>query len=386
MTKGAVSGRAVCDGMDLRADGVVRHLYVHIPFCPQVCPYCSFYKEASDANKTTAFLDALLEEARRVAGLIPLRPETVFFGGGTPTALGVGQLEYLLDGLRGILDFGGVVEWTMEMNPATVSAGKARLLRDFGVTRVSMGVQSWDPGLLRVLGRVHTAGQAEESYALLRRAGFDAVSLDLIFAIPGQSDHQWEETLERTVALGPDHVSAYCLTFEEDTEFMRRHLDGEFAVDEEWEARLHELGRARLSAAGYPSYETSNFAPPGRECRHNLAYWRGADYAGLGPSAFSTLDGRRVRNVPDTSAYIRRIAAGVSPVDFSEEIDAGTRRRERIAFGLRLSEGIPSGLVADRRDEVESLIGHGLLAERDGRIRVTARGALLADGIAASLI
>ena len=211
----------------------VEHLYVHIPFCPKVCPYCSFYKEASDRNKTAAFLDAVLLELDQQTAVLTaagraLRPVTIFFGGGTPSALSTPQLEYLLGGLRDRLDLSALAEWTLEMNPATVSLEKARTLRALGVNRVSMGVQSWDPGLLLTLGRVHTADQARRSYAILREAGFDNVNLDLIFAVPGQTRATWLASLRETIALAPEHVSAYNLTYEEDTEFLRRFEAGEF--------------------------------------------------------------------------------------------------------------------------------------------------------------
>ncbi len=173
----------------------ISHFYVHIPFCPKVCPYCSFYKEASDRNRTRAFLDAVLREAEKYSDT--LRPSTIFFGGGTPSALSTSQLDFLLSGLRDRLDFSAVTEWTLEMNPATVSLEKARTLRELGVNRISMGVQSWDAQLLHVLGRVHDAAQAERSYHILREAGFTNVNLDLIFGIPGQSREQWAESLDR---------------------------------------------------------------------------------------------------------------------------------------------------------------------------------------------
>lgn len=280
---------------------------MHIPFCPKVCPYCSFYKEASDRHKTRAFLDAVLAEldnqvARLAAeaGGRALRPRTIFFGGGTPSALSTSQLEYLLGGLRSRLDLSALEEWTLEMNPATVSLEKAQTLRALGVNRISMGVQSWEPALLLTLGRVHTAGQAERSYEILREAGFANVNLDLIFGIPGQTRAQWLASLEKTVALGPEHISAYNLTYEEDTDYFRRFVTGEFTQDADADADLFELTADTLAAAGFEPYEISNFARPGRECAHNLAYWLGADYLGLGPSAFSTIGTDRWANVRDT--------------------------------------------------------------------------------------
>jgi len=209
---------------------VVRHLYVHIPFCPKVCPYCSFYKEASDRNKTKAFLDAVLAEAEIEAE--GLAPWTIFFGGGTPSALSTSQLQYLIGGLRERVDFSEVREFTLEMNPATVSLEKAKALLALGVNRVSMGVQSWDEELLKTLGRVHSGTQARRSYEILREAGVPNVNLDLIFGIPGQDRGQWIESLRQTVALDPDHISAYCLTYEEDTEYFERFRRGELVVEQ----------------------------------------------------------------------------------------------------------------------------------------------------------
>src|SRR3954467_3986043 len=233
----------------------IRHLYVHIPFCPKVCPYCSFYKEASDRNKTHAFLDAVLAELDLRQQDHPLQPETIFFGGGTPSALSTPQLDYLLSGLRERLDLSQLREWTLEMNPATVSLEKAARLRSLGVNRISMGVQSWDDGLLKVLGRVHNAAQAERSYELLREAGFANVNLDLIFAVPTQTRAEWQSSLEKTIALQPDHISAYCLTYEEDTAFYERFAKGEFQPDESWDADLFEMTMDLLGASGYAQYE-----------------------------------------------------------------------------------------------------------------------------------
>ncbi len=217
---------------------------------------------------------------------------------------------YLLTGLRERLDLSRLHEWTLEMNPATVSLEKATALRELGVSRISMGVQSWDDALLKVLGRVHHAAQAERSYEILREAGFTNVNLDFMFAVPTQTREQWRSTLEKTIALAPEHISAYCLTYEEDTSFYQRFQSGEYRPDEGWDADLFELTMDLLGGGGYAQYEISNYARPGRECDHNLAYWTARDYLGLGPSAFSTAGARRWQNVPDTTTYTARIAAG----------------------------------------------------------------------------
>jgi oxygen-independent coproporphyrinogen-3 oxidase len=361
---------------------MISHLYAHIPFCPKVCPYCSFYKEASDRNKTQAFLDAMLKEASRHAPI--LRPKTIFFGGGTPTALSTAQLDFLIGGLRERIDFSAMEEFTIEMNPATVSLEKASALRDLGVNRVSMGVQSWDPGLLKTLGRVHSADQARHSYAILRQAGFRNINLDLIFGVPGQTAMQWRDSLQQTIALAPEHISAYCLTYEEDTEYFLRLNRGEYRPDETLDADLFEMTMDLLGAAGFEQYEISNHARTGRECRHNLAYWLGSDYLGLGPSAFSTVDGSRWKNVSDTSAYIRRIETDADPADFREHLDPRTRRAEEIAFSLRTNRGISTNLLPP--EKAAELLGSGLLFQSSDRSYLTRRGRMLADAIAENVM
>ena len=359
----------------------LRHLYVHIPFCPKVCPYCSFYKEASDRNKTQAFLDSvLLDLDRRLREVASCQIQTIFFGGGTPSALSVKQLEFLLSELRRRLDLTGLREWTLEMIPATVSLEKAQMMRDYGVNRVSMGVQSWDPEMLKRLGRVHSAPQAERSFHLLREAGFTNLNLDLIFGIPGQSVEMWERTLRKTIALAPEHISAYCLTFEEDTEFFRRHQRGELPQDTEQDADFYELTMTLLESAGYRQYEISNYANPGAECLHNLAYWLGQDYLGLGPSAFSTIGERRWQNTPDTSRYIEQLQVGVEPINFEEKITGQIRKSEAIAFGLRTSVGVPASAMDG--SALEALRSEGYLEEENLRVRLTAKGRMVADSIA----
>ena len=360
------------------------HLYIHIPFCLQVCPYCSFYKDIAGPGKADPLVDAVIREAELFGS--GCAPVTVFIGGGTPTALSVSQLERLFTGLKCHLDLSCAAEFTIEMNPATVTSRKAELLRSFGVNRVSMGVQSWDPELLKTLGRVHDAKQVCQSFAILRSAGYENLNLDLIYGVPGQTLNQWEDSVRQTIDLGPDHISAYCLTYEEDTEYFERLRRGEFRENTEQDASFFERGAELLSAAGYAQYEISNYARRGRECRHNLAYWEGADYLGLGPSAWSTLGERRWQNVPDTAAYVRAIKANVRPITSEELLPAETREAEKIAFGLRMNAGIDPARLSGNRALVTSLREEGLLEDHGPRIRLTPRGRLLADEIAAELM
>jgi oxygen-independent coproporphyrinogen-3 oxidase len=370
----------------------IRHLYFHIPFCPKLCPYCSFYVEVGAKNKDRGFLDALLREVDRAGENFALRPETIYFGGGTPTSLLTDQLDYLLAGMRSRLDLSALREWTVEANPATVREEKARLLRDMGVTRVSLGVQSWDDALLKTLGRVHTAAQAERTYDVLRAGGIPAINLDLMFAVPGQRPSQWRATLDKTIALRPDHISSYCLTYEEDTAYFRKLAGGDFRQDEERDAQLFEDTMDTLTAGGFAQYEISNYArsdsesKTGRESQHNRAYWLGADYLGFGPGAFSTVGSARWENVRDTAAYVRGMLGGEPVFSVREELDAATRAGEIAAFRIRMAEGIPRAELARWGDAIANFERHGLLIEEAGVLRLTRRGKLLADSVAEAFI
>ncbi len=366
-------------------NATVRHLYVHIPFCARICPYCAFYKERADPAQTQRFCEALLSELEMLSERCRLEFETIFFGGGTPTALSTAQLDFLCAGLGERTDLSRVAEWTIEANPGSVSRRKAALLKSAGVTRVSLGVQSWDDALLTVLGREHNSAQAEASFYLLREVGLENISIDLMFGLPGQSLAQWEETLQRTVSLAPDHVSAYCLTYEEDTDFFLRQRNGEYRVDVETDAAFFETAMRVLEAAEYAQYEVSNYARPGKESIHNRAYWAGKDYLGIGPSAFSTLAAERWQNVCDYRSYSDRVLASSSPVASVEKLTPATKRAEQIALGLRTRWGIPTEWLREQsqRDEFVEL---GLLREEESRFVLTPRGKLLADSVAEAFI
>ena len=364
----------------------IRHLYVHIPFCARICPYCAFYKERADSSQTQRFCEALLREIENVGGQFPLKLETIFFGGGTPTALTTAQLEFLLGGMRERLDLSHLVEWSVEANPGSVSSTKAALLRQMGVNRMSLGVQSWDDDILKLLGREHNAAQAESSFHILRGAGFSNVSIDLMFGLPGQTLAQWEADLTKTISLHPDHISTYCLTYEEDTEFFLRHATGEFSEDPESDARFLESAMRILEGAGFEHYEISNYARPGFASAHNRGYWAGEDYLGIGPSAFSTVGLKRWQNVCDYRAYSDRILAGSSSVESTEALTSEMKRTERIALGLRTREGISSRELAPWADESNEFVALGLLRKQNGSFVLTPRGKLLADSVAAAFL
>jgi oxygen-independent coproporphyrinogen III oxidase len=366
----------------------VRHIYVHIPFCARICPYCAFYKDLLDRSQTSRFCEALLRElelneSRRRTGdrRSLLCPSTIYFGGGTPTALNIAQLELLLRGFHEWLELSQLVEWTIEANPGSISARKAALLKKFGVNRISLGVQSWDDELLKLLGREHNAQQAEESFRILRDAGFTNVNVDLMFGLPGQTVDQWRATLEKTIALEPEHVSTYCLTYEEDTEFFLRHARGELRQDSDVDAEFFEMKIGILEDAGYRHYETSNYARPGFESVHNRAYWLGKDYLGIGPSAVSTIGMQRWQNVCDYRAYINRVLSGESTRTTSENLTHEMKRTERIALGLRTRDGISASELKDFAQETDELIGLQLLRKSNGNFVLTRKGKSLADSI-----
>jgi oxygen-independent coproporphyrinogen-3 oxidase len=364
----------------------VRHIYVHIPFCARICPYCAFYKERPDSSQTQRFCEALLCEVDRRRTRLPIVPETIFIGGGTPTALTTAQLEYLLGGFRDRLDLSAPREWTVEANPGSVSLRKAESLRNLGVNRISLGVQSWNDELLKLLGREHNAAQAEASFHILREAGFTNVNIDLMFGLPGQTLPQWEATLQQTIALGPDHISTYCLTYEADTEFFARQTRGEFREDPDSDARFLETAMQLLEGAGFEHYEISNYARDGYASAHNRGYWAGEDYLGIGPSAFSTIGFERYQNVSDYRRYSDRVLAGESAVSSTEALTPEIKRGERIALSLRTVRGIPSVELnqwPNERREFEEL---GLLREVEGNCVLTRRGKLLADAVAEAFL
>jgi oxygen-independent coproporphyrinogen-3 oxidase len=364
----------------------VSHLYVHIPFCARICPYCAFYKERADSSQTQRFCEALLREIEEVQDRFTLKPETIFFGGGTPTALTTAQLEFLLGGLRDRVDLSRLVEWTVEANPGSVSRRKAALLRTMGVDRISLGAQTWDDQLLKLLGREHNAAQAEASFHILRDAGFTNLSIDLMFGLPGQTLGQWEADLEKTIALRPNHISTYCLTYEEDTEFFLRHSTGEFREDPESDARFLETAMRTLERAAYEHYEISNYARPGFASAHNRGYWSGHDYLGIGPSAFSTVGMRRWQNVCDYRAYSDRILSGESAAGLTEILTPEMKRTERIALSLRTRDGISSHELQSWPTESREFIDLGLLREINGNFILTPRGKLLADSVAEAFV
>lgn len=360
--------------------------YLHIPFCHRVCPYCSFYKHTPGSTPIGAFVEALgREAAARLPGLQE-KPRTLYLGGGTPSMLSPTHLERLFATLRESLDFAALEEVTMEANPATFDVEKARLFRQLGVIRVSLGIQSFSAHVLKILGREHDPEQAAAAVTTLREASMPSVNIDLMFSIPGQSFEDWRETLETTISLKPDHVSAYNLTYEEDTAFFESLQRGEMRADEDRDASFFHLAHRLLTEAGYDHYETSNYARPGHHSSHNRGYWQGEDYIGLGPSAVSTVSRVRSQNVPDTARYVEMVNAIGNAIIGSEAIDAEAWRIERIALGLRTRDGIALDHIGSRPETLSALLEAGYARIEDERLVLTEEGSALVDPIAGELV
>jgi oxygen-independent coproporphyrinogen-3 oxidase len=366
--------------------GAVRHLYVHLPFCASRCGYCDFVTVLGRDHEHAPYVTALLAELELQRGLLAPELETVFLGGGTPTLTEPAALARLLESLP------PAAEVTVEANPETVTPALAQALRGAGVTRVSLGAQSFQPELLAVLERRAGPDDVRRAFHTLRDAGFDNLSLDLIYGIPGQSPADLEADLESALALGPEHLSCYELEAKPGTRFTHAHgaeLERQAEAMEDYFERVVE----RLTGAGYRWYETANFCRADERdlrSRHNLAYWLGRDYLGLGVGAVSTVAGTRWRTTPRLAAYLEALGRGELPPRELEPLDEEVRRRERLMLGLRLDEPLALSGVAEAIDPgaLERLERLGL-AQRGGdgaTVGLTRRGRFLGGAVTAELL
>ena len=392
---------SVREGAEQRDLGV----YLHVPFCRVRCGYCDFNTyTASEIRgvKQSDFADqaiAELELAARVlddAGLPPRPVSTVFFGGGTPTLLPAADLARMLAAVERLFALAPGAEVTTEANPDSIDAVGLQTLADAGFTRVSIGMQSAVPHVLATLERTHDPENVPRRVEEARAAGL-AVSLDLIYGTPGETEADWHRSLDVALAARPDHLSAYALIVEEGTKLARQIARGEVPpVDDDLHASLYEAADARLAEAGYRWYEVSNWAlaaddgGASRRSRHNLAYWTGQDWWGVGPGAHSHIGGVRFWNVKHPAAYAQRLAEGLSPAAGRETLDAETRRVERVLLETRLASGLPTeALTAEGRRAVAGLIADGLVepaAALRGTVVLTLRGRLLADAVVRRLL
>lgn len=351
-------------------------LYIHIPFCVRKCDYCAFYSEVSNDRKLQSKFFQTLE--KELNGLpADFEPETVFIGGGTPTASEFQTLENFFQNLGRF----SPTEFSVEVNPGTIDARKLDLLKRSGVNRLSIGVQSFDFQCLETLGRIHSAEEAEAAFRLARAAGFENVSIDLMFGIPGQTMVMLDVDLDRALALGPEHISIYNLMYEEGTPLVERNPT---RLDDELEREMYDHIRARLKAAGFEYYEISNFAKPGFECRHNLLYWTGGEYIGCGPSAHSHWNGTRWANVADLDDYIE---SGPRR-EFEETLNPEAKERETLVMGLRLIKGVEVNSILFERmlRTFQRLEKEGLLEIDGRRVRLSEEALFVSDSVFAELI
>ena len=359
-------------------------IYIHIPFCARKCAYCDFVSFAGEGARMEGYVQAVCREMRAQAAFFGRRKvKSVFLGGGTPTLLPGVQVRALLDCLREGFDLLPDAEITMEGNPGTLTQGNLLAYRAAGVNRLSLGVQSLDDALLRAIGRIHTAGQAGQAVRMAREAGFDNLNLDLMLGLPGQTPRLWEQTLSRAIALEPEHLSCYSLILEEGTPLraqveagMCAPLPEEDALDE-----MDDITERLTREAGFARYEVSNYARPGRECRHNLVYWECEPYLGLGLAAHSDLDGR-FTNASNWADYEKQ-ASGLLARAREGDGSVAERRFERMMMGLRMVRGVDTARFA--RDfgvapqsvwprSIARLTADGLLEEKGGRLRLSPRG------------
>lgn len=365
-------------------------LYVHVPFCVRKCTYCAFYSRAAP---DPALVDAWLQGIAREADAAPdgFAPSTVFVGGGTPTALPESAFARLLDLVASRWGGPGILEWTVEANPGTLTPAKLHLMREAGVTRLSLGAQSFSPDALAALGRIHTPGQIRDAVAMARDAGIQNLSLDLMYGWPAPTVRDALDGLradiDSALALAPDHLSAYCLEIEPGTPLATRRDAGEaVAAPPALQHRAYDLIRRRLTAAGYVHYELSNFALPGRECRHNLLYWTGGSYIGLGPAAHSHWNGERRSNTPILPAWT---------VDFRETLPPRRKACETLVMGLRRTAGwTRAGFLSAtgfdyldlRGPEIARLADDGLLLLAPDSVRLSPSAYFVSDTVFAALV
>ena len=371
-------------------------VYLHIPFCGHKCFYCDYYSLAGREDVIDRFVECLEREVRQVAaGSISWSVDTVYMGGGTPSLLPPVGVERLLRALDDTLGLGSVTEITLEANPGEAPLKRLRDYRRLGVNRLSLGIQSFDPAVLGFLERLHGPEDNQRTFAAARKAGFDNISVDLMFNVPGQSISQWQADLERVLELQPEHISAYSLTVETGTGLAQAVDTGEIIMPaEETDYRMFTAVRELLVAGGYQAYEVTNFARDGRTCGHNLHYWRIEPYLGLGPAAHGFDGRRRYWNVRDLDEYLKRVAAGESPRSGSERLTVAQLANERLAFGLRLAEGVSVtdglgfGSTGEFRRQFADQLQHwsGKVELSGTHLRATPEGVLFLDSLTADFM
>lgn len=380
---------------------MAEHLYIHVPFCDGKCHYCGFYSVMASPQLTSLYRQL---PARELAHVLTALPEastgpiqTVYFGGGTPALLGNEGLQSLKDSLAALLSFSAVTEWTVELNPASVSPGLLRTLQSMGVNRLSIGVQSFNDDTLARVGRRHNADSALRAIRLAQEMGYENTGIDLIAGLPGVGELEWRDTLRTATSLGLKHLSVYALSLEPKTPLARQVEEGLPLPDEQ--ALMDALDQAEeaLTQVGFTRYEISNYAQPGYECRHNLGIWRGNDYIGLGPAAASRIGLERWANLEDLADYMDALRQREAPPRKAETLSPADDAVERAVYALRLNEGIdpleaslrfPALRELARRweDRLEQLARQGITERGGRRWRLTARGREVCDAAIRELL
>lgn len=361
-------------------------LYIHIPFCKSRCPYCDFAFYVGKTHLAGRYADAVIREFRTRLPRMGRHTvfDTVYFGGGTPSDVPPEALRRILDAARSLSHIAPKAEITAEANPEDHS--RFPELAAMGMNRLSLGVQALDDPTLRALGRRHTAADAATAAGAARGAGFRNINIDLMFSAPRQTAHAWGQTLDRTIDLRPEHVSVYGLTVEPGTAFGRKMKENRLPLpQEDAQAEMYETAQEKLRGAGFVQYEVSNFAQPGFACRHNIACWERRAYLGVGLSAHSFFNDRRTWNIRPLMAYIGSVESSGAAVEGEERISSRDRRLEQVMLGLRRTNGIPESLLNTAGRSIDLIPDH-LLERREGRVRLTRRGLLLADLVSAELV
>lgn len=375
-------------------------LYLHIPFCVRKCRYCSFYSVVGRSDIFNRYCNALKRQVQKYARQeqsTSITPATIFFGGGTPSILPVSFLTELLASCRTSFSLGAAnLETSLEVNPATVDQDDLIRLFQAGFNRLSIGVQSFVDEELRILGRPHTAREAGDVLNMARQAGFTNISLDLMYGLPGQTVSAWQETLGAALELAPDHLSIYELTIEEKTVFADMLEQGTLNLPGEDEVLcMMQMTREETAGKGMHRYEISNYARPGKECQHNINYWRNGSYLGIGAGAVSGLADRRCSNIADLDGYCRKIESGESPIDDIEELEQEARFRETVVMGLRMTEGVSINRLVSRFGInpvdyygiiLSRLQADDLLVREGDFLKLTPRGLRLANRVMAELV
>ena len=370
-------------------------IYLHIPFCRQRCHFCAFYLEVAGTDRSMDRIDAFhlalaqeIELHRRQDSIGSRPLQSVYFGGGTPTALPATQLALLLQLVRTAWPIQASAEITVEAHPSTVTPADLKVLADAGFSRISFGAESMDEQDFAPIGRPGRVQDTEAAVEAARAAGFVNISLDLMYGLPGQSLESWTHTVQALLLLKPSHISCYALTIEDGTKLSRNMaLNLVPRIDDALQIAMESAAETLLSEAGFIRYEISNYAKPGFACRHNLLYWTDGDYLGLGPSAQSYVNGVRFGNVADLTAYVDRLADGRLPITERTGLSVGEQHRDALIFGLRLLRGVPLDRVRDseQHSTIHMLIEKGLLESTTDRIRLTSLGRRYADTVAGEL-